>query len=252
MNNLCIDIGNTRVKIAIFAHLSGALLHLERVETLKKEKIIELCQTWAVENAIISTVRAADAQLEADLAAAVLGQTLILSADTPCPIRNMYHTPATLGKDRLAAVVGAAALYPQQSALVIDAGTCIKYDYIDADGAYWGGSISAGLQMRYDALAHFTARLPALRPSAVSLDLTGTDTPTSMQTGVEYGLRFEVAGFIAEYQKRHDAPLLVIFTGGDLSFFENMLNKCIFAQPNLLLIGLHQILKYNVGQSKTF
>jgi type III pantothenate kinase len=250
MNNLCIDAGNTRVKYAIFGGETGELLHLERLSDLNREKISALCLTWGVKNAIISTVR--EERPDLDLIFAELsGLRLILEADTPCPIENLYASPATLGKDRLAAVVGAAAILPNLDVLVIDAGTCIKYDAIDSAGRYFGGSISLGLEMRFAALSHFTARLPLLSPSGENLDLVGTDTQAAMRTGVELGLKYEVEGFIAAYRQKYGAELRVIFTGGNLSFFENMLNNCIFAQPNLLLLGLHQILKHNVELSKS-
>jgi type III pantothenate kinase len=250
MNNLCIDAGNTRVKYAIFAAETGDLLHLERLGDLNQEKINALCLTWGVKNAIISTVREETPNLDT-LFEKITGTRLILEANTPCPIQNFYASPETLGKDRLAAVVGAASILPNFDVLVIDAGTCIKYDAIDREGRYFGGSISLGLEMRFAALSHFTARLPLLSPSEKNLDLVGTDTHSAMRTGVELGLKFEVWGFIDAYRQKFGAELRVIFTGGNLSFFENMLNNCIFAQPNLLLLGLHQILKHNVELSKS-
>lgn len=246
MNNLCIDIGNTKVKIAIFAPNGQEILHTAQESWFNIEKISDIIQTWQVENAIISTVRATEVQWEADLKALIKGKLIFLNENTPCPIENLYHTPKTLGKDRLAAVVGAWALYPNQKVLVIDSGTCIKYDYINEKGQYLGGSISPGLKMRYEALEHFTAKLPLLPVQPLAESITGVDTPTSMHTGVGYGLYYEVKGFIGHYKAEKGADLIVVFSGGDLSFFENMLNNCIFAQPNLLLIGLHQILQYNV------
>ena len=152
MNNLCIDAGNTRVKYAIFGGETGELLHLERLADLNREKISALCLTWGVKNAIISTVREEKPNLEL-LFGEISGTRLILEADTPCPIQNLYASPATLGKDRLAAVVGAAAILPNLDVLVIDAGTCIKYDAIDREARYFGGSISLGLEMRFAALS---------------------------------------------------------------------------------------------------
>ena len=88
---------------------------------------------------------------------------LNLSADTPLPIKNLYKTPKTLGKDRLAGVAGAHHLYPHLNNLVIDAGTCIKYDIIDHMGSYHGGNISPGIDLRFQAMHTFTAKLPLLK-----------------------------------------------------------------------------------------
>lgn len=246
MNNLCIDIGNTKVKIAIFTASEQKIVYSNQDNWFEIEKISHLVQTWHIENAIISTVRQAEKQWEAALQELIKGKVIFLNENTPCPIENLYHSPKTLGKDRLAAVVGAWALYPNKKVLVIDAGTCIKYDYINEKGQYLGGSISPGLKMRYEALQYFTAKLPLLSAQSLLPSITGIDTASSMHTGVGYGFYYEAKGFIEHYKAEKGEDMLVVFSGGDLSFFENMLNNCIFAQPNLLLIGLHQILQYNV------
>ncbi len=243
MNNLCIDIGNTRVKLAVLndAH---EVLALVIKKTLKTKKIKELIQTHRVENAIISSVRQKGNGLLRWLRKR-LHTVIRLTPSTLLPIRNDYATPTTLGKDRLAGAVGAWALFPQGDSLVIDAGTCIKYDFVHHTGAYKGGSISMGLQMRFRALEHFTARLPLVNPLPLT-HITGDTTQTAIATGVQYGMHYEIQGFIQAYQHLYGHNLQVILTGGDTSFFETTLENRIFAQPNLVLIGLNQILKYNV------
>ena len=85
---------------------------------------------------------------------------------TPIPIRNLYSTPETLGTDRLASVTGAFYEAMKHNndeptdVLVIDMGTAITYDIIDAAGNYLGGNISPGVAMRLKALHHFTEKLP--------------------------------------------------------------------------------------------
>ena len=74
---------------------------------------------------------------------------LWLDSKTPLPVTNLYETPETLGYDRMAAVVGANELYPRRDLLVIDAGSCITYEFIDSKGQYHGGNISPGMQMRF-------------------------------------------------------------------------------------------------------
>ena len=246
MNHLCIDIGNTQVKIAIFEPKGQKILHTAHESWYNIETLNLLINTWQIEHAIISTVRQNDVKWESDLQGLIKGKCIFLNENTPIPIENLYATPHSLGKDRLAAVVGAWSLFPNKKVLAIDAGTCIKYDYINEKGQYLGGSISPGLKMRYEALAHFTAKLPLLSVQPLASKITGVDTPSSMHTGVGYGLYYEVKGYIEHYKAEKGEDLWVVFSGGDLSFFENMLNNCIFAEPNLLLIGLHQILQYNV------
>ena len=70
--------------------------------------------------------------------------------------------PQTLGIDRMVHAAGATLQFPNQNRLVIDAGTCVTYDFIDESNNYLGGAISPGLQLRYAALHNFTAKLPLL------------------------------------------------------------------------------------------
>lgn len=241
--NLCIDIGNTRVKFAVFdaaANLIDLVLH----PTLEQDVIQRLLSQYAVTAVILSSVRADHQEIRTWLATQ-LQAVYWLDAQLEVPILNHYLTPQTLGKDRLAAVVGAVALYPHQNILVVDAGTCITYDFVDEQRNYWGGSILPGLQMRLDAMTHFTAKLPALQLE-VPKDWVGNTTISAMQTGAFWGVLHELEGFKHQYSAKYGAITLVI-TGGDSTYFESQLKNEIFAQPNLVLIGLNTILEYNEG-----
>jgi type III pantothenate kinase len=165
-------------------------------------------------------------------------------------IHNHYLTPQTLGLDRLAAVTGARYLYPDKSSLIIDGGTCITYDYVDSDGNYFGGSISPGLTMRYNALNYFTSGLPLIKTDEGFSNNYGNSTTTALQSGVQNGIKFELTGFIEQYIKS-DQQLNVILTGGDSIFFDTLLKNSIFApyikiEPHLVLQGLNAaIQKHN-------
>ena len=157
----------------------------------------------------------------------------------------MYkRQPKTLGKDRLAAVVGAFALYSGENTLVIDAGTCIKYDLITLKGVYSGGSISPGINMRFQGLHTFTAQLPLLEKKAVR-NLIGSNTTTAIRTGVQLGAILEMEGFIKKYEDQF-GRINVILTGGDANYFANNLKSKIFVNHQLVLIGLNKILNHNV------
>lgn len=166
-----------------------------------------------------------------------------LTPATPLPIINLYRSPETLGSDRIANACGAATLFPAQNVLVVDAGTCLKFDVVTAQGEYPGGSISPGLKMRFEALHRGTGRLPLLRP-AESAPLTGYDTVTSMQAGILNGMCAEMEGIIADYRQRYPG-IKVLLTGGDAPFFLNHLKTSIFAAPSITLQGLNAILLHN-------
>ncbi len=162
---------------------------------------------------------------------------------TPIPVSSKFKTPETLGKDRLAAAVGANYLYPETNILVIDAGTCITYDFINSKNEFLGGSISPGMNMRFNSIHHYTANLPLITPKNTDL-LTGSTTEESILTGIINGITAEIEGIIEKYKKQYNTIHIVI-TGGDHMFFEKKINCSIFAIPNLVLIGLNVILNYN-------
>ena len=168
---------------------------------------------------------------------------LYLGADTPLPVENLYETPRTLGYDRMAAVVGANALCPGRDLLVIDAGTCITYEFIDASGRYHGGNISPGLQMRFKALHQFTGRLPQVQAEGRLLPL-GKDTDTAIRSGVLQGMEYEISGYIQTMKHKYP-ELLVFLTGGNEFSFDTNLKNIIFADKFLVLKGLNRILNYN-------
>jgi type III pantothenate kinase len=147
--------------------------------------------------------------------------------------------------DRLAAVVGASFLFPDSDCLVIDAGTCITYDYVDREQNYQGGSIALGLEMKFKALHTFTQKLPLVQQTRAEVPLTGRNTVDAIRSGVLHGSVAELNGIIKAYTKI--APkLVVVLCGGDAAFFETNLKGRIFVVPELVLIGLNRILNYNV------
>ena len=239
--NLIIDIGNTRSKLGIFGKEK-----LVRKAVFEKGWGVKELKTFIanrkIENVAVASVAGLDKKVEQFLK--TFENYLKLSASTPLPIKNRYKSPKTLGNDRLAGVIGAYFLHPGKGCLVIDAGTCITYDYIDAKGNYLGGNISPGINMRLKAMHTFTAGLPLVERKRL-VSTVGKDTDTSIFTGAQVGAVLETEGFIQLYEKQF-GPLNVIFTGGDADYFANKMKTKIFVNSNLILIGLNQILNYNV------
>jgi type III pantothenate kinase len=239
MTSLCIDKGNTLTKLAIFRNEE---LIDSRILTAEEHPFItRIIGDYGVEAAILSSVSSLPGSLTEPLME--LKTFIILDHTTPLPIENLYETRETLGKDRLAAVVGAHYLYPGEDLLVIDAGTAVTYDVINRQGQYLGGNISPGLQTRFKALNHFTSRLPLLEPLS-GIPSLGKNTPGAMRAGVQLGMAFEVDGFIDFF--RHSYPdLKVLFTGGDAKYFDSNLKNVIFVVSNLVMIGLNRIILHN-------
>ena len=236
--NLVVDYGNSSAKVAIFNHLDL----IEKHTFSELNELRSFLQQSSAENLIVSSVTT-EAKKVTEWAVNAK-QKFILSHTLPLPIRILYKTPHTLGVDRIAGACGALQLFPASCSLVIDAGTCITYDFIDASGNYHGGGISPGLMMRFKAVHTFTARLPLIQPTE-NPELIGNSTESSIQSGVIYGLAAEIDGIIGRYRSQYP-DLKVILCGGDARFFENKLKDSIFASPDLVLIGLNSVLIHNV------
>jgi type III pantothenate kinase len=245
MANLVIDIGNTLTKIAVFGQ--DELLHAGHYSAVDAGVLLNLIDQYQVNKAIISSVKKEIESWRSALNAKV--DLKYFNVEMTAGIRNQYKTPETLGLDRLAAVIGANQLYPGKGSLVIDAGTAITYDWIDAEGNYFGGSISPGLNMRYKALNYYTGGLPLINADTRFNDKYGNDTTSAIQSGVQNGIKYELTGFVESYQK-NEPELNIILTGGDSIFFDTLLKNSIFApyvknEPYLVLKGLNAAIQHN-------
>ena len=241
--NLIIDIGNTAAKVALFD--GGEMVEVLTESNQSLDCLEALCAKYPVEQGIVATVIDLSERVLAALVALPF-PLLWLDSKTPLPVTNLYETPETLGYDRMAAVVGANEQYPRRDILVIDAGTCITYEFIDSKGQYHGGNISPGMQMRFKALNQFTGRLPLIDSNGRKLPM-GRDTETAIRAGVLKGMEYEISGYI-EAMKHKYPELLVFLTGGDDFSFDSSVKSAIFADRFLVLKGLNRILNYNNGR----
>ena len=243
-DNVVVDWGNSNLKTGWFN--GSTLLETRRYDT-PDVLLTDLTNRPQMPILVSSTSRPAD-EIRAGLAGA--GRDVwVLDGQTPVPIGNAYDTPHTLGADRVAAAVGATVLFPGEGCLVLDLGTCLTADFIDGAGEFKGGLISPGVRMRFRAMHEQTARLPIVSfdPDEVESwpTLTATNTRQAMQSGVANGLAFEMNGIIETYRRERPGTV-VLLCGGDAPSFESRLKGPIFAVPELVLIGLNRILRYNV------
>jgi type III pantothenate kinase len=247
--NLILDFGNTNKKLAVLDpgqpfNQRNASQDLEmeahpRIILSKVRRFVDLHP--GIRSCILSSVVPYPENIKEYLS----GRFAFLELDehTPLPIKNRYKSPGTLGKDRLAAAVAGAKLFPGLNVLVINAGTCITCEYVTAGGEYNGGSISPGLQMRFRALHTFTKQLPLLSYEDIDF-LPGVDTEESVLSGVINGIAAEMEGISAAYREK-DPGIRIILSGGDMNYFVKRLKISIFAIPNIVIHGLQQILVFN-------
>ena len=209
----------------------------------RESDMIGLLDQYPLKNGILSTVIEAKRELIACLNSR-LKRFFFLDERMRLPIDIRYQTPETLGKDRIAAAVGANFLQPEKDILVIDAGTAVTYEVLMASGIYLGGNISPGMTTRFRALNRFAKQLPLVSEKE-DVPLLGSSTETAILAGVVNGMVYEMDGYIDELQKKYPG-IYVFLTGGHSFYFEKRLKNTIFAVLNLVLIGLNRILEYNV------
>lgn len=238
--NLAIDVGNTRIKAAVFENsilLKSFVFSKEDLIT----SISEILENYKIDKGVISAVsKIIDDNLQK------LRQLLFLEEInhmTKVPFKNLYATPKTLGIDRICLVTAAVSEFSYKNVLVIDAGTCITYDFINKEKEYLGGAISPGLEMRYKSLPTFTSNLPLLS-TKVPENFIGNSTSECIHSGVVNGVIQEIEGVINQYKQEY-LDLTVVLTGGDINFLSKQLKSSIFANQNFLLQGLNELLIFN-------
>ncbi|MDR0542041.1 MAG: type III pantothenate kinase [Dysgonamonadaceae bacterium] len=230
--NLIIDQGNSVAKVALFD--GNTLVKVFHTEALTEVFLEDIMQEFQPEAGIFCSVKNLKSYK-------VLNTFYELDDRLPLPLTIDYQTPQTLGMDRVAAAAGAVAQKPCADLLVIDIGTAITIDYVSARGIYCGGNISPGVELRFKALNHFTDRLPLLNEQG-DIPPLGYDTETAIRSGVIEGIARELDSYIDEYKKNQD--ISTFLTGGYAFYFESKLKNAIFADENLVLKGLNEILKY--------
>ena len=268
--NILIDIGNTSCKVAFCPgapsqRLAGA--DVRRFAT-QKESISYVRQRLSRDKAdtiILSNVRKRSAYLENMLMRKcrrfinfdeefVHGLLESKAPKASDPLTVLGNMPQGMGADRMAAIFGAEVLYPLCDKLVFDFGTATTVEFIDAvadEGSgtvtprYVGGSISLGLQTRYRALSHYTARIPYLNPeeflsgkSLGDISCVGYDLDTALAAGNILGIMFEIKGYVAADRHRK-----VILTGGHAELFADAVDGGATVEKDLVLTGLEAIIE---------
>ena len=239
---LVVDIGNTRIKCAVYEldTLKAVFVFTEKEAENNFKNI--LFSYPNVTDLIVSSV-AKTLTFDLQTISNNLNIHFVSNLDS-FPFENKYATPKTLGVDRMILAAGATLLYPKQNRLIIDAGTCVTYDFVDENDNYWGGAISPGFRLRYESLHQFTAKLPLLTLEEPE-GLVGSSTNQSIHSGVVNGLICEMDGFIERYKQQNE-NFTIILTGGDAVFLAKRLKNTIFANSNFLLESLNQFFQYKI------
>jgi type III pantothenate kinase len=239
---LTIDVGNTRIKGAVFEGNNALEYFVFSKEEIQKKIEIILKKHQNITHLVVASVGNVEKRIFLDFENEVI--VWFVSHEDSFPFTNNYATPKTLGIDRMILAGGATLKFQNQNRLIIDAGTCVTYDFVSQDDVYQGGAISPGLRLRYEALHNFTEKLPLL-PLESPSHFIGESTVGSIHSGVVNGLVYEIDGFINEYRAQC-SNFIIILTGGDTDFLAKRLKNTIFANSNFLLESLNQIFQYKI------
>ncbi|WP_428223449.1 type III pantothenate kinase [Flavobacterium sp.] len=240
---LIVDVGNTRVKAAVYEKDTLTELLVFNVEFFLEEIEKILKKYSKIKEMVLSSVGNLKEDTLMELRKVV--NIHVITRDLKFPFLNKYATPQTLGIDRMVIAAGAVLQFPQKNRLIIDAGTCVTYDFVDSNDVYHGGAISPGLRLRYEAMHAYTAKLPLLTLQEVEV-LIGDTTSLAMHSGVVNGLTFEIDGYI-DHLKGARENFIIILTGGDANFLAKRLKNTIFANSNFLVESLSKLYQYQIG-----
>ncbi|MDR3127338.1 MAG: type III pantothenate kinase [Tannerellaceae bacterium] len=262
--NLTVEQGNTCLKGGVFDS-GGSLVESVVCKGEQMEGLEELAERYGPEAAMVSSVTGGEAQVMARLSGKVRGRIALLESRTEVPLEVRYVPRESLGRDRLAAAVGASCEYRGCDVLIIDAGTAMTFEMVEASGVYIGGAISPGLTTRFRALHAFTKQLPLIDEGSEELRAgeSGQSTVASIRAGVVNGMVYEIMGYMGRMWARYPEGIVVL-TGGHAQFLEGLVKKalcdgkgaekgCTFADGgrfvvdgHLVLKGLNRILEYTV------
>lgn len=234
---LVIDAGNTRIKVGVFHHSD-----LQEVHSFDAQHLSELKTFLQRHDHFPTIIASVKADKDTKWLKQLVPKAVLFRTTMKLPLTIAYETPETLGVDRLCNAI-AAYHQAKKACLVIDCGTCIKYDLVTGDGTYQGGAISPGIDLRFRAMHTFTGKLPLIEDQLIP-PVLGKNTGDAMRSGVMHGIKHEIMGFIAYY--RSLMPELTIFlTGGDARHFEIDVKNGIFADEHLTLKGLQLTLAHH-------
>ncbi len=233
---LALDAGNSRIKFGLFDEdkliKSGSLFNHENIANL-------IC---ADELSQIKVIISCSVLSDINISGLPDVKYIVINHKSIFPFNINYETPETLGIDRIVACV--SNYHHNQDYLIIDAGTCVTYDYVSDEKGYLGGAISPGLSLRFKSMNNFTEKLPLINSFETRPHLIGNSTESCLKSGVINGLVPEITGFIKRF-KILNPNLTIFLTGGDAIFLGDELKNDIFVDPYLVLKGLNKLIQLN-------
>jgi type III pantothenate kinase len=155
------------------------------------------------------------------------------------PLRTTLEHPERAGIDRLLDAVAAnSRRRPNTPAVIVDAGSAVTIDWLDAQGAFVGGAILPGLGLMARALHEHTALLPVIEPPRRPPAIPGTTTVAAIELGIFWAVAGAARALCAQYAERSGGSLDVFLTGGDGAALFDAIGPDVQFWPTMTLEGI--------------
>ncbi len=245
MSVLLLDIGNSRLKWGV--HRDDELRDTGDVDLRKivDYKNWEFTKKWSNDVDSVVACNVAGNDVGKVLSARIMAQYghelhFVRSERTSCGVTNSYHEPRQLGVDRWVAMIGARASC-KNACVIVDAGTAITIDALDADGHHLGGQILPGIVLMMEALEMKTSDLPLISSQSSDAHARPSVLANSTAIAISKGVTSAAIGAVEVVLRalRSDGYELTIFlTGGDADRINGSLFEVTELRPSLVLEGL--------------
>ena len=234
IGNTCIDIGLLADDVPVFHHkfptVPPADSGLQRLLAP-----LDTPPAGAVIGSVVAELGVAYAEACRDFSS---GPVLQASSEWDWGLHIDYDDPARIGVDRLAAAAAAHRATPAgRATVVVDAGTALTVDAINAAGTFRGGAIAPGLRLGLNALSAGTSFLPQVE-LATTTPLLGKNTTDGLRSGALHGSAALVEGLCTRMAASLDSPVAVFLTGGDAPLLHPHIAAVHTCDPDLVLRGL--------------
>jgi len=234
MNILAVDAGNSRIKWGLYA--DGAWREQSWTPTAQPQLETQWSHLPEPAQVIVSNVAgtAAEDAVQAACRKWRLQPRIIRAQQAQCGVSNGYAEPEQLGPDRWAAMIAARHLCPNHDLQVVQAGTAVTIDSVDAGGHFRGGLILPGLNLMLLALSRNTA---GLEQQAGKFAPFPNNTADAMFSGAANA----IAGAVEHSYRQLTASPLCLLSGGDADILLPLLSIPAQRVDNLVLEGLLRI-----------